>query len=471
MFTIAGGVVAFKAPIDLENQICKLRKEIKRVDDVNKESAYQSKMIVVRSKETSFEKVAELGKIIDEFPNSPEPYIERGKERLNLKAIDEAISDFRIAKKLGISNVDYYTSMGKALNKKREYNEALTFYDKAIEENQDSRTALGGMAYSYKGLKRYEDALKCLNKVLDNEPSNYIALYDRSLIYKEMASYEDEQSNKDEYERNRVKDLLQAEKINPEFRSVQYAIQLDMRYSNINSEEEFSRIKTYAMLCFENANEYLIEGDIENAITQYDRAAWAWRALFNKRREVPEAKDTLAKIAQKGEGICKEHSSYIEVIHDKENLSLEISDLEIEKGVNAYLNKEFEKAEELFTNVLVIEDNEADDVALINLSFMRRRGETQGVTDEALSLLEKCRDKWKESAFWTFNRALIELDMSGEEGALQIIKQTQKDIDEALEWWSNTELLGDEEIGKIISLLRKTTIDYNKEKFNISQKE
>lgn len=88
MFTIAGGVVAFKAPIDLENQICKLRKEIKRVDDVNKESAYQSKMIVVRSKETSFEKVAELGKIIDEFPNSPEPYIERGKERLNLKAID-----------------------------------------------------------------------------------------------------------------------------------------------------------------------------------------------------------------------------------------------------------------------------------------------------------------------------------------------------------------------------------------------
>ena len=466
VFTIAGGVVAFKAPLDLENQIGKLKNEIKRVDGLNKESAYQSKMIAARSKETSFEKIAELGKIIDEFPNRPEPYLERGEERLNLKAIDEAISDFKIAKKLGASNVDYYTLMGKTLNRKRAYSDALKFYAQAIEEAPDSRRALGGMAYSYKGLKQYEDALKCLTKVLENEPSNYAALYNRSLIYKEIAGYEDEKSNKDDCERNRVKDLLQAEKINPEYRPIQNAIRLDMRYSNSNSEEDISRIKTYARLCFENANEYWVEGDIENAITQYDRAAWAWRALFDKGREVQEASNTLQGIAQRGEEICKEHSLYVDAIHDKENLSLEISDYEIEKGVNAYLNGMFEKAEELFTNVLIIEDNEADDIARINLAFMRRRGETQGITDDALKLLDRCRDKWKKSAFWTFNRALIEINVSGEGEALQIIKQTQRDVDDALDWWSNVRLIDSKEIRIILTLLNKTTIKYDNEKFD-----
>lgn len=59
-----------------------------------------------------------------------------------------------------------YTDIGMAAVANLEYEEALTYFDQALESQEDERLIYRGMGIAHMGLTHYEDAMICLEKAL-----------------------------------------------------------------------------------------------------------------------------------------------------------------------------------------------------------------------------------------------------------------------------------------------------------------
>lgn len=100
--------------------------------------------------------------------------------------------------------------------------------------------------------------------------------------------------------------------------------------------------------------------------------------------------------------------------------------------------------------------------ALINICFMLRRGEIPEIKTPALDMINKIH--WMdEDAFFHINKALIYIMQSEWEKAREEIRKIEYSIEEAIQWWSQEEVVGKKEKAMVFMLLvleNKIDVDY-----------
>jgi len=109
-------------------------------------------------------KYIKLAEISSEYWNN------KGMALFNLSRYDEALQYFDKAIDLEPDNAEYWNNMGVTLYKLSRYEDVLKCFDKAIDLEPDIAEYLekkGDVLYE---LSRYEEALKCFDKAIDLEP-------------------------------------------------------------------------------------------------------------------------------------------------------------------------------------------------------------------------------------------------------------------------------------------------------------
>jgi len=68
---------------------------------------------------------------------------------------------------------------GNRLFLKGKYNEAISYYDKILDENPKHLSSLNNKGYALSKLKDYENAMKCYDLALDNHPDDLSVLVNK----------------------------------------------------------------------------------------------------------------------------------------------------------------------------------------------------------------------------------------------------------------------------------------------------
>jgi len=138
---------------------------------------------------------------------------------------------------------------------------------------------------------------------------------------------------------------------------------------------------------------------------------------------------------------------------------------ELMTGYNAYSNNDSNTAEQIFLKLICYPSTEISDLARINLAYMVRRKESCVLSPSFFELLEPTDDK---SAIKHMNIILHCLEKDNPEFesckiSYERLKKECNDVESALEWWENEEIVGAKEskVALIVlnSIIHRTTID------------
>lgn len=174
--------------------------------------------------------------------------------------------------------------------------------------------------------------------------------------------------------------------------------------------------------------------------------------------------DFIDKADLKADSILKDDIEFIENM-----------DAQIEKGIDLYLSKNFSEAEKCFKKAANCGIKSISDIAKTNLSFMIRRNETR----EKYIFKDVVDDIKEPSIFTSINVMLYcmendETESEEYETAVEnLLNVTTDDIYNAIDWWSNTEVVGEEESKIVLEILEKTfeepqVVDFNEVKEVVS---
>lgn len=84
-----------------------------------------------------------------------------------------------------------FSQKGIALLQMGRYDEAISYCEKALEIDPNSKVDLNNKTMALAGLGKYEDALVCCNKVLDLDPPNRVALNNKGATLASLKRYEE----------------------------------------------------------------------------------------------------------------------------------------------------------------------------------------------------------------------------------------------------------------------------------------
>ncbi|MEI6059346.1 MAG: tetratricopeptide repeat protein [Bacteroidota bacterium] len=120
---------------------------------------------------------AESSRAIDLFPLLPVPYLFKGVAQLENKQYEEAIATFNTGAKLVSGNnallVQFYTYLGDAYNRKKDYRQSDESYEKALKYDPENSFVLNNYAY-YLSLRNenLDKAETMAAKAVKLDPSN-----------------------------------------------------------------------------------------------------------------------------------------------------------------------------------------------------------------------------------------------------------------------------------------------------------
>lgn len=124
-------------------------------------------------------------------------------------------------------------------------------------------------------------------------------------------------------------------------------------------------------------------------------------------------------------------------------------------AIQSYVNHDIDTCGKLLIEVSEVYDKifeEKYNPALVNICFMARRNELSGLDISVFDLLNKIT--WDEgSAFLNINKALAYILQNDWVSARKEIAEIEYDLDSALEWWSQKEVVGREEMFTVLLLL------------------
>lgn len=131
------------------------------------------------------------------------------------------------------------------------------------------------------------------------------------------------------------------------------------------------------------------------------------------------------------------------------------ADQKVSLAIENYRNHNQHIAKELLLEASDMFDkifNNEYNPAALNVCFMVRRGEIPEYNIPVLEVLNKL--KWLQGdAFWHINKALTYVQLNNWKEACEEIQQIETEIDEALEWWSQEDVVGCHEMFMVILLL------------------
>lgn len=459
VYTIFGALIVFKAPHEIDQRISKLDKLSAEANDAAEEAKYQAEIIdsVVNDYNghmTNYDKLRRISKVIDKYPNKADAYIQRGFIYDSMGKYDEAISDYKVGLKYGGDKSSYFGNMGIALNKKGELKKALSFYTKAIDLDPEDAINYANRGSCYDDMDEYELAIDDYCKAIKLDDGCKEAYKNRSLTYRSQIVIEDDEEKKNELYEKMISDLKKALEIDPEDNHTRNLLRNNLR-PDINPDEMIAKID-------EKIGDLEIEGkNYFSALKQYIESS-----VYYFKETMQQHKDYSVDIQRL---ISKIFEINIEdVVSELPRLSHELMlfcQLLRSFAVKLYIGGNKNIAEKSF---LILSRYDSDKGWAINLAFMKRRNETTITSLSLLELLDMCEKS--TDAIWCLNKSLAYVSGSDNheiswEKAVETVTKITENIENALEWWSDIEIVGDSEHNMVIIILLITKkINFNDSK-------
>ena len=217
--TLFGGLVAFKAPKDIDSRLNELNEEIQKAKTTIEESRYLIRVRESLQESTTNEKIKALTSIITDYPSYSDAYYYRGCLWDDLNKYDDAIVDYKNAMKRGLDKDIYYNCIAVAYDKKGDKNQAVIFYTKVIKEQKDKDNLeflsdlYSNRGSCYDDMNEYDLALNDYEQAIILNPSSDSALLNRSTTYRNLAEKQVSDDEKLKYFKLAQIDLLKAIKI------------------------------------------------------------------------------------------------------------------------------------------------------------------------------------------------------------------------------------------------------------------
>ncbi len=112
-----------------------------------------------------------------------ERLLEAARGYLMLEMPDHALRELQ---RIGSSDEDLFDIFqlkGESLRQKKEHEEALSVFSRALEERPDDLTALMGMAWCYKRTGQLHNAISTMEQAYQSSPKEPIVLYNLSCYF------------------------------------------------------------------------------------------------------------------------------------------------------------------------------------------------------------------------------------------------------------------------------------------------
>jgi len=121
--------------------------------------------------------------------NSLDEFLTHGNELFDEAKYEEAITYYDKALSIDPSNLDALFSKALALDNLGRFAEAISHYDKVLEIEPADIDALYNKAFALDNLGRLDEALSYYNKVLDLDPNDVAALYHKGLALEKVGRH------------------------------------------------------------------------------------------------------------------------------------------------------------------------------------------------------------------------------------------------------------------------------------------
>ena len=127
----------------------------------------------------SQDKLISASRIIDDglrvYPKSAIIWTQKGNINLKMKNYDDAISNYQKSISLGDSSETNFRNMGVGYYWKEEYDSSIVLLNKAVKITDKDPSAYFYLGASYKGLKKYDLAIENLSKAVDLQRNDFMA--------------------------------------------------------------------------------------------------------------------------------------------------------------------------------------------------------------------------------------------------------------------------------------------------------
>ena len=120
--------------------------------------------------------------LIEDFPDNPAVWSNRGNIRVNENKLDEAIADFDRSITLAPQYSDSYLNRGIAYEGKKMWQDALADYNRALEINPRDAMAYNNRGNAKAGAESWQDALTDYLKAVELEPEFALARANAALM-------------------------------------------------------------------------------------------------------------------------------------------------------------------------------------------------------------------------------------------------------------------------------------------------
>ena len=157
-----------------------------------------------------------------------EELLNRGNLLIWLKEYDEAIKFFEKAIEIKPDYIDALINKGVVLAKLQRYEKALEVYEKALKINPEDPFAWFNKGVTLGKLKRYEEELKTYENTIKITPTFAEAWYNKSCIYSQNGDKE-----------NALKNLTRAIELDAKFKE---EAKRDEDFKNLWDDEDFKKI-------------------------------------------------------------------------------------------------------------------------------------------------------------------------------------------------------------------------------------
>lgn len=470
--TFFGILLAFKAPRDIEKRMDELNALIIKSEEASRSAKYQAEVIEAINIDydgdlSNSKRIKQITKIIKKYPQYPDGYMHRGfiYDQMSLKAtnakkigfIHLAISDYEIARNLGVDISSYYNDMGVAYSRLKDYHKSISYYSMAINKDPDDAAAYANRGGDFESIGEYKKSIDDFEKALDIDNDFYSAYLGRSYTYHSLWRNEIDPEKRDNYIRLQISDLEKAIEINPDANKPKELLKrlidelstkgLIHRFGFLGTQEEVKNIMV-AKIDERIGDLQLEEKEYIEAFKQYIDALLPYIDMYLKNQD-EKFKDDIIRIISKLYSI-----DFITIDAKKDNLESRINAFCMAtRSLPAilYIYGDKEAAEKLLILLLHYDNNKS---ASLNLSFMKRRGEAKFTNQKTIDLLELYDDQ--QSSIWCVNKALCYVDGIDVEvnwhKAIEFIDKSETEIDEAVEWWSQTKIVGEKESNIVLLL-------------------
>ncbi len=166
---------------------------------------------------------------------------------------------------------------------------------------------------------------------------------------------------------------------------------------------------------------------------------------------------------QEKEEFLLSNERYRTYLWANENMSL---------AINEYMRHNIDKCRDMMFESSEVFDKLFDEKlnpALLNICFMARRGEIQGLEVSVLEVLNKIT--WMNNdAFLNINKALFYIAENNWESARKEIREIESCLSSAIEWWRQEDVVGKTEKNLVLFLLfLENKIDKSIEEINVEE--